>query len=64
MAYEDDQVNNPLTNTCKVFTTGHCNLEEQLDEAKAKIASLENEIEVWKDKANEYFHQLQILDKR
>lgn len=34
MESNDNPVDNPLTNTCRIFTTGHCNLEEQLDDAK------------------------------
>jgi len=40
---DDNVVDNPLTNSCRIFTTGHCNLEEQLDEARAKINRLEEE---------------------
>lgn len=37
-----EAVDNPLTNTCRIFTTGSCNLEDQLDEAKRKIFKLES----------------------
>ena len=42
---DDNIVDNPLTNTCRIFTQGHCNLEEQLDEAKAENESLKRVID-------------------
>ena len=42
---DDNVVDNPLTNSCRIFTTGHCNLEEQLDEAKKLLRQAKSNLQ-------------------